>query len=176
MEKIIIDFDPELCTACAACMMACFDQHEIDLANGQRPFRTSCELEDVNGTEATFAYMSVACMHCEDAPCVVACPAGCLRKDPETGLTLYDNTNCIGCHSCAMACPFGAPTFNAEGKMEKCDGCYERLKAGMQPACVRVCPRKALTCVTESEYNKKQAGRSLRTLAKQILDSAKETL
>ena len=29
------------------------------------------------------------------------------NKDEETNLTVFDNTNCIGCHSCAMACPCG---------------------------------------------------------------------
>ena len=30
------------------------------------------------------------------------------NKDEETNLTVFDNTNCIGCHSCAMACPVQA--------------------------------------------------------------------
>ena len=92
-------------------------------------------------------------MHCEDAPCIAACPAGCISKDPETGFTIYDNTNCIGCKSCAMACPFGAPRYRkSDGKMVKCDGCNIRVKNGLQPACVRACSFGALTCVTEEEY------------------------
>ena len=93
----------------------------------------------------------MACLHCADAPCVTACPVGCLYKDPATGLTRYDTTNCIGCHSCAMACPYGAPTFRPTGekrpreKMEKCHGCLERIQAGLQPACVHSCPTGALT-------------------------------
>ena len=71
--------------------------------------------------------------------------------DPATGLTRYDTTHCIGCHSCAMACPYGAPTFRPTGegrpreKMEKCHGCLERIQAGLQPACVHSCPTGALT-------------------------------
>ena len=30
-------------------------------------------------------------MHCDDAPCIQGCPVGCLRKDPVTNLTVYDN-------------------------------------------------------------------------------------
>lgn len=86
-------------------------------------------------------------MHCTDAPCVAACPTGCLRKDEETGLTVYDNSVCIGCHSCLMACPFEAPSFTAAGKMVKCDGCIERQRHGLLPACVRVCPFDALKMV-----------------------------
>lgn len=34
----------------------------------------------------------------------------------------------------------------------KCDGCVERLKKGMEPACVRVCPFDAIKVYTEEEY------------------------
>ena len=83
-----------------------------------------------------------------------------------------DLDSCIGCHSCAMACPFGAPSFNAEGKMEKCDGCVERLRRGMIPACVRVCPSGALTCRPASEYHEEQMEKSLQALSRQILNQA----
>ena len=168
MEKMIFDFDPSLCTACCACVMACMDQNDVDVERGQHPFRNAAELESREGER--FSFLSVACMHCEDAPCVEGCPSACLYKDPESGFTLYDNTNCIGCHSCAMACPFGAPSFNGEGKMVKCDGCVERLRRGMIPACVRVCPTGALTCRPESEYHEEQTQRSLRALARHLLE------
>ena len=103
MEKMIFDFDPSKCTACLACVMACMDQNDIDAAHHQHPFRNAAELESEDGGSQKFSFLSVACMHCEDAPCVMGCPSSCLYKDPESGLTLYDNTNCIGCHSCAMA-------------------------------------------------------------------------
>ena len=171
MERMIFDFDPSKCTACCACSMACMDQNDIDAAHCQHPFRNAAELESRDGGKEKFSFLSVACMHCEDAPCVMGCPSSCLYKDPVSGLTLFDNTNCIGCHSCAMACPFGAPSFNREGKMVKCDGCVDRLRAGLVPACVRVCPTGALTCRPESEYHGEQSERSLRALARHLLDS-----
>ena len=79
-----------------------------------------------------------------------------LPKDAETGFTLYNTSNCIGCHSCAMACPYGIPSFGEDGKMKKCDACIERQKAGMLPACVKVCPTGALTLLTEEEFVKRQ--------------------
>ena len=100
---------------------------------------------------------TVSCMHCADAPCVMGCPCGCLTKDAETGFTLYDTTNCIGCHSCAMACPYGVPGFGPDGKMRKCDACIERQRAGMLPACVKVCPTGALVLLTEDEFKARQA-------------------
>ncbi len=169
MEKVIFDFDKDKCTACQACVMACFDQNDIDVTHHQHPFRNAFSVEKTTGDVDKCAYLSIACMHCTDAPCVMACPIGCLYKDDETGLTLYDNSNCIGCHSCSMACPFGIPSFNLEGKMVKCDGCVERLKEGMEPACIRVCPNEAIVCMSEEEFNKSQHGKSLRLVAESML-------
>ncbi len=140
-----IELDISKCCACGACSVACMDQNDIDLSTGVRPFRTVFRQEIDRGRE--IQYYSVACMHCTDAPCVVACPSGCLYKDKETGFTLYDDTYCIGCHSCSMACPFGAPTFGHENKMSKCDGCIDRQKAGLPPACVEACTFGALKLV-----------------------------
>ena len=157
MSRIIFDIDLDRCTACGACSIACMDQNDIDFERGDLPFREVRSFEAGNKSY----YVSMACMHCADAPCVSACPVGCLYKDPETGLTLYDNSSCIGCHSCAMACPFGAPKFYSSGKMEKCDGCAERIRHGMEPACVRICPVQALRVYTEEEYAQAKLGRSL---------------
>lgn len=140
MRKIV--FDPDKCTACGACALACMDQNDIDIEAGERPFRNIYTWEKKGGHQE---YYSVSCAHCEEAPCVIACPSSCLYKDPDTGLTLYDSHYCIGCHSCAMACPSGIPTFNKMGKMQKCNGCIDRQKAGMLPACVKICPSGALT-------------------------------
>ena len=123
--KMIFDLDMDRCCACGACAVACMDQNDIEITE-EHPLRKVFAMEGTNG----HAYISVACMHCEDAPCIAACPVGCLSKD-ERGLTVYDSTSCIGCHSCAMACPFGAPTYNRFGKMQKCDGCAERLSHGL---------------------------------------------
>lgn len=140
--KILFEVDAALCSACGACAIACMDQNDVDTSLGQQPFRKVYQYETPARELVSF---SMACMHCADAPCVTGCPAGVLYKDGESGLTLYDNEACIGCHSCAMACPYGAPSFGAGGKMVKCDGCYERIKAGLEPACVHTCPTGALT-------------------------------
>lgn len=166
--KYILDLDISRCSACGACMIACMDQNDTDVAGGAAAFRQVYEVDAGGDGEHKFRYLSVSCMHCEDAPCVAACPSACLYKDPDSGMTLFDNTNCIGCHSCAMACPFGAPTFGADGKMTKCDGCIERVKAGLEPACVRICPTKALRLYTEEEYAEVLRDRSLRRLAQKI--------
>ena len=161
--KMIFDLDMDRCCACGACAVACMDQNDIEITE-EHPLRKVFAMEGTNG----HAYISVACMHCEDAPCIAACPVGCLSKD-ERGLTVYDSTSCIGCHSCAMACPFGAPTYNRFGKMQKCDGCAERLSHGLEPACVRTCSLGALKVYTEEEYAKVHTERSLRTIAEKLV-------
>ena len=164
--KRYIDLDLEKCSACGACAVACMDQNDIDIQT-EIPFRHvfMAGKNGIHGKEPIYA--SLACMHCSDAPCVISCPVGCLSKDGDTGFTLYDNTNCIGCHSCAMACPFGVPSFNRMGKMQKCDGCIERQLHGMEPACTRVCPTGALKCYTEEEYETARIEKSV----KKVLDA-----
>lgn len=140
-----IHFYPEKCVACGACAVACMDQNDIRVQEGMQPLRRVGQTEyyDENG-KAHIAYFSSACAHCDDAPCIEACPSHCLRKDPKTGFTVLDSTDCIGCRSCSLACPHGVPAMDANGKMSKCCGCNERVKAGLQPACVNVCPFDAL--------------------------------
>ena len=153
--KMIFDLDLDKCCACGACDIACMDQNDVEIEE-ESPLRRIFTVE----TQKGHVYLSTACMHCEDAPCITACPVGCLKKD-ENGFTVYDNTNCIGCHSCAMACPFGAPTYDRFGKMKKCDGCAERVAHGMEPACVRTCSVGALRLYTQEEFEKGHTRRSL---------------
>ena len=82
--KMIFDLDMDRCCACGACAVACMDQNDIEITE-EPPLRKVFAMEGTNG----HAYISMACMHCEDAPCIVACPVGCLSKD-ERGLTVYD--------------------------------------------------------------------------------------
>jgi carbon-monoxide dehydrogenase iron sulfur subunit len=85
---------------------------------------------------------ALQCRHCEDAPCVAACIAGAMTRDPETGVVHHDEDKCVGCWSCVMMCPFGAIHIDLEkGKVvSKCDLC----KGDEVPACVAHCPNEAL--------------------------------
>ena len=167
--KMILDLDMDKCIACGACAVACMDQNDLD-SDKTVPFRSVFSVEENGIAKTKFVYLSLACMHCENAPCIKACPAGCIQKDLQTQLTVYDNTNCIGCHSCAMACPFGAPSFAEDGKMVKCDGCVTRVQHGMKPACVKVCPFDALSMYTEEEYEAIRAKNALHTVVTAILN------
>ena len=48
------------------------------------------------------------CMHCENPPCVEACPTEGATYKREDGIVVVDKEKCIGCKSCIMACPYGA--------------------------------------------------------------------
>jgi anaerobic dimethyl sulfoxide reductase subunit B (iron-sulfur subunit) len=150
MEKTIY-LDMGLCVGCGACAVACMDQNDTDLEKGQPAFRRIYKIEEGQFPNAAIRYLSAACMHCEDSPCVIGCPTGAITKDDRTGAVIVNKNLCIGCHSCALACPFGVPRYDHDERMQKCDLCSERVEAGMEPACVRVCPFGALKFETANK-------------------------
>lgn len=158
-ERRLVNLQPDRCTGCYACAVACMDQH-YDTDEDYVSLRHVLHMEKEQEEGIRFA--SVGCMHCEDTPCVFACPTGAVFRDEETGHTVVDQSKCIGCHSCLLACPYGAPRFGSNNKMIKCDGCNDRVKAGLMPACVNVCPSRALSYTTDEELAKKRAEASVR--------------
>jgi len=90
-------------------------------------------------------HFSLACNHCEDAPCMKNCPALAYTRDPKTGAIIHHAEACIGCTYCTWACPYDAPKFNPKTKIvEKCNFCVDRISEGRKPACVEACPVGAL--------------------------------
>ena len=140
MEKKSFSLDLDRCVGCYTCVVACMDQNDTVVRDDDFMWRF---VASVPG-ERKIQYFSIACLHCDDAPCVVSCPTGALSKNEELGFVMPDRTKCIGCHSCAMNCPYGAPKYDCDGKIEKCTGCDIRVKNGLLPACVRACPTRAL--------------------------------
>jgi anaerobic dimethyl sulfoxide reductase subunit B (iron-sulfur subunit) len=68
-----------------------------------------------------------------------------MHKDADTGLVSVDAAKCIGCGYCHMACPYNAPKVDRSvGHSVKCDGCTDRVAAGLAPICVGACPLRAL--------------------------------
>lgn len=93
-----------------------------------------------------FIHLSIACNHCEKAPCLRACPSGAYSKDTQTNAIIHSPELCIGCKYCTWACPFDAPQYNPETRIiEKCNFCNNRLKNNEIPACALNCPTGALS-------------------------------
>jgi anaerobic dimethyl sulfoxide reductase subunit B (iron-sulfur subunit) len=136
--------DLDRCTGCFACAVACMDQNDLEAGAEPVAWRQVFQVETGSGPDARLRYVSLACMHCEDAPCLMACPSGAISRETGTRTVAVNAELCIGCHSCSIACPFGVPRFGKDGAMQKCDLCSVRLENDMEPACVRVCPTKAL--------------------------------
>jgi anaerobic dimethyl sulfoxide reductase subunit B (iron-sulfur subunit) len=143
MEKTIY-IDLNRCSGCGACVVACLDQNDIEVGEKSEAFRRIRRVENGEYPEVRLTYISMACMHCEDSPCLIGCPTGAIAKDSLTGAIIVKSNICIGCHSCSLACPFGVPRFGDDDKMQKCNLCTERVAYGLEPACVRVCPAQAL--------------------------------
>jgi len=93
--------------------------------------------------EVTRRFFSISCRHCAKAPCAEVCPTQAIIQRPD-GIVVVNPADCIGCKVCLEACPFGIPQFNADGIMQKCDMCLDRIENGQTPICVATCPTQAL--------------------------------
>ena len=131
---------PDRCTGCKSCEIACAVQHSKDKTLFSALLQTPKPMKRVYVEQAGSVRMPVVCRHCEDAPCQRACISGCLYKD-EKNFVRRHKERCIGCWSCAMACPFGVISRDEEKRIAvKCDRCH-KLDV---PACVSACPTEAL--------------------------------
>src|SRR4030042_3948380 len=147
-------FDFSRCTGCMACVVACMDQNDLP-ADGPS-FRQVTKMETGKYPSAQLHFVSLACFHCSDAPCMNVCPKGAIFRDADDGVIHVDENLCIGCRACAMVCPFGAPRFYPGEKMRKCNFCVDRVTHGMEPACVHTCTTKALGFGPVEELGKKR--------------------
>lgn len=141
--------DVSRCTGCKTCEMACRDAYYL---GESASLRRVCESSggswfadgDAWWHDVYAYYVSIACNHCDDPICQQVCPSGAMRKGPD-GLVVLDSERCIGCGSCAFACPYKAPSFSRKlHSMRKCDGCRARVAKGLAPICVEACPMRAL--------------------------------
>ncbi|MDD3056783.1 MAG: 4Fe-4S binding protein [Sphaerochaeta sp.] len=89
--------------------------------------------------EGTISF-AVSCRHCTEPLCMKSCIAGAIScKD---GLIVIDQSKCVNCYSCIMACPYGALMPSEEQVMQKCELCATNSHG--QPVCVQGCPNKAI--------------------------------
>jgi formate dehydrogenase iron-sulfur subunit len=163
MGKYAMLIDETRCTGCRGCQVACKQWNDLpgektrNTGSYTNPPALSAKTwsliefrEIATSTRVGFYFLKRACMHCEHPACVSACPVGALRKTAD-GPVVYDDTKCIGCRYCMIACPFGVPAFDWEKGLldapviRKCNFCIDRVSNGMLPACAKTCPSKVIT-------------------------------
>lgn len=126
----------EQCTGCRSCEYACSMAHE----GGQvRPSVSRIHIRKFKHV----IDIPMICWHCEDAPCVKACPTTpqAIIKDKATNIISYiDDKTCLGakCNKCIEACPSGYLRRHPDtGRPIFCDMC------GGDPQCVKACKAQA---------------------------------
>ena len=138
VKKYGFVIDPTRCIDCRACLVACRAENHVPLNH------TRIWVYD-QGVQGTFPNLSQQfvpynCMHCDEPPCVEACPSQATYKRPEDGIVVIDQEACIGCGLCVQACPYHVRYLNPEtGKADKCNACLQRVERGEAPACVATC-------------------------------------
>jgi Fe-S-cluster-containing dehydrogenase component len=161
MARYGILVDLNRCTGCMTCVIAC---KEENLTPPRVWWQRIVELE--SEPQAYIVYFRLACMHCDDPPCVPACPEQAIYKNPD-GIVLIDHEKCQGHGECIKACPYGVIDVNPDedyfpgkmiqyegtsntyrvhppGKASKCTLCIHRIEQGKDPACVAACPSKVM--------------------------------
>jgi formate dehydrogenase iron-sulfur subunit len=157
-KRYAILTDTTLCTGCETCVHACKQTYGL---GRDRAWRWKRRIDDLSSTRFTTLirrpgnrYVRHQCRHCLEPACVSACIVGALQKQPDTGAVTYDESRCMGCRYCMVACPYGIPRYSWENRVplvRKCILCHERLQKGLQPACVEACPYKATIFGTRAE-------------------------
>lgn len=135
----------EVCVGCRLCEIHCIAAHSEYKNDLVKAFKKSSRrpLPRIIVEESKPISFGLQCRHCEEPECVQACITGAMQQDPETGIVTNDETRCIGCWTCILACPYGVVSRDFKGKKvaSKCDFCIEN---GSEPACVKNCPNEAL--------------------------------
>ena len=97
-----------------------------------------------DGEVVRWLMSSDVCKHCTHAACLDVCPTGSLFRT-EFGTVVVQEDICNGCGYCIPACPYGViGRRKDDGRAFKCTLCYDRLGAGMEPACAKACPTDSI--------------------------------
>jgi tetrathionate reductase subunit B len=161
MAKKTFIIDVKKCNGCHTCQVACKDEHVgNDWTPIAKPQPETGQFwlklqQEVRGTvpKVKVAYRPHLCMHCDEAPCMSACPTEGVIYKREDGLVIIDPVKCTGCRNCVEACPYDVIYFNESLNIaQKCTGCAHLLDDGWkEPRCADACPTGVIRFLDESE-------------------------
>lgn len=163
-KSFLIDVDK--CSSCSLCIVACKDEH---VGNSYLPWTAPqpdtghfwidvLKVERGKTPRVKMSYLPLNCQHCENAPCITACPEGAIKRRDD-GLVWIDPALCNGCGKCQEACPYDVIYMNDELEIaQKCTGCAHRVDEGLLPRCVEVCPHDAILFGDEADAVFRQDG------------------
>jgi len=137
--------DVQRCIGCERCEIYCAVAHseskELETAIREDPApQARVQVKELGPFSAPYQ-----CRHCDDPPCVEACPTDSLGKG-QGGRVALDLGSCTGQAKCTKRCSFLGIWMNPAGTQAvKCDLCVGRLEQGGIPACAEACPTGAIT-------------------------------
>lgn len=140
LGKVLV-VDQEKCTGCRQCELVCSVFH-YGVSNPGRSRVRVIKWEDKG------FYLPMTCQHCEKPVCTEVCPTKACQLDLENQRIIIDKDRCIGCRTCIVFCPFGAPFFDIKERVaaicDYCDGA---------PQCADFCDTKAIDYVDVDKVN-----------------------
>jgi formate dehydrogenase iron-sulfur subunit len=117
---------------------------QLDLPGSPGPSALAPTVDPNPDSDFRWLMASDVCKHCTDAACLDVCPTGALFRT-EFGTVVVQEDVCNGCGYCVPACPYGViGKREDDGRVWKCTLCYDRLGAGMEPACAKACPTNSI--------------------------------
>ena len=162
MSKALL-YDATLCIGCKQCEKACAEQNKLPYDDAIAAEETQSDHKFTVVLTKGDKFMRRLCMNCADPACASVCPVAALRKTP-AGPVIYEESRCMGCRYCMVACPFGVPKYEWSKlfpRVQKCTMCPDRVSQGNPTACAEICPTGA-TKFGEREELLEEAQKRLR--------------